>query len=402
MEALTMPGEGKPTWQRSACSTSKAQRLFFSQLREDPLVEIAALRPSTDRLFVVVSSGGCTALSLLGAGAGQVVSVDLNQTQNHLLEMKMAAICYLPPEEVLPFLGAAPALHAFRRHRFLGFQQALSEGARSYWNHHLKAVENGVLSAGVTEKVIRLLVWLCQRFVHRRATLHELLAQSDVRAQQDFYQRVWNNRRWRLLFRLFYGRKTMSLTYASGFYARAQDASFGGGMRDLVEYGLTQVPMQSNYFVFHNLTGFYKAHDDDALPPYLTHASMRRIREAATGLQIVDGSMTEYLRRCPSGSVDGVALSNICEWLPEEQVEDLFEQLLRVCKPGATVCFRHHMGRTEVPQHFREMFVENETLGNELIARDRSMVQRGITICHMQSPVGVDRVMSEPRRGAVI
>lgn len=397
-----MPIEVQPQWHRSTCGPSRAQRLFFSQLREDPLLEIEALRPSAERSFIVVSSGGCTALSLLGAGAGQVVSVDLNQTQNHLLELKTAAICYLPPEEVLPFLGAAPALQAFRRHRFLGFQQALSEGARAYWNRHLKYVENGVLNAGVTEKVIRLLVRVCQRLVHRRATLHALLAQPDLRAQQDFYHRVWSNRRWRLLFRLFYGRKTMSLTYAPGFYARAQDAAFGGGMRDRVEYGLTQVPIQSNYFAFHNLTGFYKAHDDDALPPYLTQASMRRIREAATGLQIVDGSMTAYLRSCSSGSVDGVALSNICEWLSEEQVVDLFAQLLRVCKPGATVCFRHHMGRTEVPQRFREMFVENEALGNALIARDRSMVQRGITICSVQSPVGMDSAMSEPQREVVV
>jgi S-adenosylmethionine:diacylglycerol 3-amino-3-carboxypropyl transferase len=401
MEAIAMPIEVQPQWQRSACGTSKAQRLFFSQLREDPQLEIEALQPSADRRFVVISSGGCTALSLLGAGAGQVVSVDLNQTQNHLLEIKMAAICYLPPEEVLPFLGAAPALHAFRRHRFLGFQQALSAGARAYWNRHLKSVENGVLSAGVTEKVIRLLVRLCQRLVHRRATLHELLAQPNLRAQHDFYQRVWNNRRWRMLFRLFYGRKTMSLTYAPGFYARAQNAAFGGGMRDLVEYGLTQVPIQSNYFAFHNLTGFYKAHDDDALPPYLTQASMRRIREATTGLQIVDGSMTAYLQSCPPGSVDGVALSNICEWLSEEQVVDLFAQLLRVCKPGATVCFRHHMGWTEIPQRFRAMFVENEALSHELIARDRSMVQRGITICQLQAQVDVDRTMQEPRCGVV-
>ena len=35
-----------------------------------------------------VSSGGCTALSLLAAGAGRVHAVDLNTTQNHVVELK--------------------------------------------------------------------------------------------------------------------------------------------------------------------------------------------------------------------------------------------------------------------------------------------------------------------------
>ena len=67
-------------------------RLFFAQVREDPRAELAALRPGPDDDVVVVSSGGCTALSLLAAGAGRVVAVDLNATQNHLVELKLCCL----------------------------------------------------------------------------------------------------------------------------------------------------------------------------------------------------------------------------------------------------------------------------------------------------------------------
>ena len=80
-------------------------RLFFAQVREDPRAEIAALAPSAGETLVVVSSGGCTALSLLASGAGRVVAVDLNRTQNHLVELKAAA-CRLGARVAIAFLGA--------------------------------------------------------------------------------------------------------------------------------------------------------------------------------------------------------------------------------------------------------------------------------------------------------
>ena len=83
-------------------------RLFFAQVREDPHAELAALQPGPDDEVVVVSSGGCTALSLLAAGAGRVVAVDLNATQNHMVELKTAATT-LGARDAVAFLGALPS-----------------------------------------------------------------------------------------------------------------------------------------------------------------------------------------------------------------------------------------------------------------------------------------------------
>jgi len=90
---------------RTTLPNAVRDRLFFAQVREDPRAEIAALAPSADETMAVVSSGGCTALSLLAAGAGRVVAVDLNRTQNHLVELKAAA-CRLGARDAIAFLGA--------------------------------------------------------------------------------------------------------------------------------------------------------------------------------------------------------------------------------------------------------------------------------------------------------
>jgi len=92
---------------RTILPGARADRLFFAQVREDPCLEIEALAPLADARVVVVSSGGCTALSLLAAGAGHVTAVDLNSTQNHLVELKVAALRRLTMPEILSFFGVA-------------------------------------------------------------------------------------------------------------------------------------------------------------------------------------------------------------------------------------------------------------------------------------------------------
>ena len=93
---------------RSTLPDAVRDRLFFAQVREDPCAELEALRPTADDEVVVVSSGGCTALSLLAAGAGRVTAVDLNATQNHVVELKAAAST-LGARHAIAFLGALPS-----------------------------------------------------------------------------------------------------------------------------------------------------------------------------------------------------------------------------------------------------------------------------------------------------
>ena len=70
------------------------RNIVYNQCWEDPAVDRQALDlQPTDRVLVITSAG-CNALdyALLGA---QVVAVDANPRQNHLLELKRAGIAAL-------------------------------------------------------------------------------------------------------------------------------------------------------------------------------------------------------------------------------------------------------------------------------------------------------------------
>jgi S-adenosylmethionine-diacylglycerol 3-amino-3-carboxypropyl transferase len=119
------------------------------------------------------------------------------------------------------------------------------------------------------------------------------------------------------------------------------------------------------------------------VPPYLERTQREVLRARLDRLELVDGGYGEYLATREDSSVDALALSNICEWLDQPAIDELFAQVVRVARPGARLCFRNFVGHTEIPERFRDMIVEDREAGRDAILRDRSCVQSRIVICRI-------------------
>jgi S-adenosylmethionine-diacylglycerol 3-amino-3-carboxypropyl transferase len=355
--------------------------LVFAQVREDPLVEMQALAPALSGSIVMVSSAGCTALSLLAAGARHVVAVDVSRTQNHLVELKCAAIRALDTILAVAFLGGQP-MPAIRRRRLYGLlAPLLSDDARAYWEREQQAIERGVLSAGRSERFIALVAAAAVRLVVRRGGVSALLHAESLEEQTDIFARSWAGWRWRALFALLLNRWTFSRAYHPSFFEYVENPSFARHFRTLAARALTELPTRDNYFLHQMLTGQYPVQEPDGVPPYLTRHGAARVAEAPQTLSLVDGSLTEYLRSCPPRSIDGFSLSNIAEWLDDRGIDGLFAEVARTARVGARVVFRNFVGWTEVPQRWRNLVVERHGYGERLIQRDRSLVQRRVVVC---------------------
>ena len=362
-------------------------RLYFAQVREDPALEIDALATGPGDTVVVVSSGGCTALSLLAAGAGHVVAVDLNATQNHLVELKFTAVRSLGPEDAVAFLGGWPCARSRRWSHYRRLRGSLTAPARSYWDAHRRNLERGVLGAGVSERFIGVVMAALRLAIHPPSRIRRLLACTTLDEQRRFYESEWDNRRWRLLFRVLLNRAVFRHTYDEAFFRHVDNPSFPRHFRTLAERTLTEVPVRTNYFVHQMLTGSYPRGVEGGLPPYLDPALAPGLPGALGRLSLVDGAFVEELRSRPDSSVDGFALSNICEWLDAEQIDELFAEVVRTAVPGARLVFRNFVGWTEVPPRWRATVVEDRARGEALSHLDRSAVQRRLATCHID-PTG--------------
>jgi S-adenosylmethionine-diacylglycerol 3-amino-3-carboxypropyl transferase len=365
---------------RTRLPGARNDKLYFAQVREDPLLEIAALDPWDDGTYVVVSSGGCTALSLLARGAGKVVAVDLNATQNHLVAFKAAAIQSVDRENLFAFLGAGTMNPAVRLVNYATLRRLLDPAAAAYWDANQSMIARGVLNAGVSERFIRLVAIVIRAVVHPKSRIDRLLACRSLDEQRTLYYREWNNRRWRMLFGILLSRRAFDRAYDPAFFDNVTNPSFAAHFRKLFEHALSEIPVATNYFLHHMLRGKYPVDVEGGLPPYLESGALTGEED----LELVDGGYAEFLATCEDESVDGFALSNICEWLNEEQIAELFSQVERVAKPGARVCFRNFVGHTEVPAAFRSSIREDREAGIAAISRDRSCLQSRIAICRVE------------------
>ena len=374
---------GRDRVSRNKLPGSREDRLFFAQVREDPRLEIEALSPLEQSEVVVVSSGGCTALSLLAAGAGRVTAVDLNASQNHLVELKVAALRRMTMPEIMSFFGVARGTPERRVRTYGTIRPLLSEPAAEFWDHHQALLGRGALACGVSEQFISMVVKVVKLFIHSRAKIERLLSLQSLEEQRAFFDREWNTRRWRLLFPALLNRWTFNRTYDPAFFREVENPSFAAHFQRLLEHALCDVPVRSNYFLHQMLLGTYPHAVPDGTPPYLERTKREVLRTRLDRLELVDAGYAEYLATRADSSVDGFALSNICEWLDQTGIDRLFEEVIRVGKPGARMCFRNFVGHTEIPGHFRNSIIEDREAGERAILGDRSCLQSRIVICRI-------------------
>lgn len=394
MTSLAIPGAATVTLQlsvsrarsiaRHALPGADDDKLFFAQVREDPRVEIAALRPGARDRVVVVGSGGCTALSLLSTGAGEVHAVDTNRTQNHLVELKALAVRELSRREAIAFLGGAAMGTMARRSLYMLLRTQLSPGARDFWDARPVAVNRGVIEAGVSERFIRIVAWAIRHLVHTPERVDRLLFCRSLEEQRALFDGEWNSRRWRLLFSVLLNRWTMSRAYDPRFFAGVGRRHFAGHFLQLANRALTELPVADNYFVHQMLTGYYPAQHPEGVPPFLGERGFPVVSRSTDRLLLVDGSLTDHLRTLPDGSVDAFALSNICEWLDDAGIAALFAEVERTAAPGARVVYRNFVGWTELPPSCTRLEAD-EAHGKLLASSDRSVVQPRVVVCRVGS-----------------
>jgi S-adenosylmethionine-diacylglycerol 3-amino-3-carboxypropyl transferase len=345
-------------------------------------MEIEALNVGREETAVVVSSGGCTALSLLAGGAGRVLAVDLNRSQNSLVELKAAAVRRLDRERAVRFLGGSPDTASARWEAYLTLEPLLSPLARRYWRRHGDWVRSGVIRCGVSERFIRTVIRVVRAAVYPRARVGALLSCQTVDEQREFFRTRWNTRRWRWLFPLLLNRFVFRRTYHPAFYTYAT-ANFPEHFRRMAEWTLTEIPVRSNYFLHQMMTDSYPSLE--VAPPYLTSVGHAALADVDRRLLVVDGSLEELLRRMPDASVHAFALSNICEWLDPDAIARLFREVVRTAAPGARVVFRNFVGWTEVPEVLRDCLVEDVVRGEALTRRDRSAFASRVHVARVEA-----------------
>jgi len=364
-------GDDRRPLRRTNVGDGRAGRLVFSQVREDPSVDVALVGPTGDDHVVVVTSAGCTALAMLAAGAGRVTAVDCNHAQNDLAEAVTGALSVLDHGSMLAFLGARGVRAPERLDLYDRIRPVLTDGARQRWDSSQRLVGRGLIHAGLTERACVPLAFAIRHLVERPSTVSALLGAGDAATQRDVFDRRWDNRRWRAMFAITLNRFTCRPLY-KGFFDNVDEARFAEAFRSGVDHALRDVPIGENWYVHDLFEGGYRA---NSLPPHLRIEAQATIAANRDRLSIVDGSVGALLRSLPAGDVTGFCLSNVGEWLSPDDFAALLKEVVRAAAPGAVVVFRNFVPRhPPVPPAFKDVLEALAPERAEMMI-DRSLVR---------------------------
>jgi len=337
------------------------ERIRYANCWEDTSLLIEALQPAPGMRILSIASGGDNSLALAAEGA-EVMAVDLSVAQLACVELKMAAIRRLDHDAVLRFLGVRDSENRSEVYRVLA--PRLSETARNFLRGHPDAVLGGIIHAGRFERYFRLFRRYVLRLVHSGSCVAELMREKDEAARNDFYERKWNNRRWRMVFRIFFSRFMMGRLGRDPEFFRYVEGSVADRILTRVRYALTELPTHANPYLEYILTGNFS----HTLPWYLEPSRFDAVRDGLHRITLRQGAVEDFPGAC--GSFDGFNLSDVFEYMSPDECENVYGALLRGANPGARFAYWNMLTPRRCPDSISARVISLDDLSEELFRRD--------------------------------
>ena len=289
---------------------------------------LAAIAPG-GRMLSIASSGD-NALALLTLDLAEVVAADLSPAQIACVELRVAAFRRLDDPDLLGFLGIAP--RDDREVVYRALRSDLPPDSRAFWDAHPREIATGVVHAGKFERYLRGFRRYVLPLVHSRRTLDDLTRPRSIAEQRTFYAERWDTWRWRGLFKLFFSRWVMGRLGRDPAFFDHVDGPVGTRILERSRWALTELPVSANPYVTYIMTGNFAP---GALPRYLRSEHLATIRARLDRLRTELGP----IETAGIGRFDGFNLSDIFEYMSDEEHARVYAALVDRAQPGARLVY---------------------------------------------------------------
>lgn len=346
-------------------------RLSYSFGNEDWNTEQQALKIKTGDRAVCITASGDRPLHLLLDDCQEVVSLDANPIQNHLLSLKMAAIKNLNYDRYISFLGAATDPH--RSECLQSLISDMHSEASQYWLLNEKLINKGVIYQGAVEQRVRRAAALIQLL--GRDKIQRLFEMDELEHQQAFVKQEWDRFLWRKAVEIALSPMFSRIFLQDPGLYRHVDPSINAGsyIYQRIIDGLMRCLARKNAFLSLFLKGEVTK---EAFPPYLEEPSFKVMKNRLNRIQYHTADLISYLETAPPKSFDVFSLSDVASYINAEDFKRLMHGVHRTARPGARFCIREFLSRHAIPKPLQTHFKRDRDLENRLEKEDRCFVYR--------------------------
>ncbi len=338
----------------------------YAQCWEDGDVLMEGLDVQEGDICLGIGSAGENCLSLLTHNPKRVIAVDLNPAQLACIELRVAGFKCLEHHQLLELIGSRPS-----KDRLALFEQCsplLSEASLRFWRSNLRHVAEGIGAAGKFERYFSLFRKYVIPLIHHRSTVEELLQGGDHQKCAAFYDRTWDNRRWRLLFHLFFSRWMMGRLGRDPSFFAYVEGSVADKILTRTRHALRELDPGDNPYLHWILTGSH----GEALPHALRAQNFQKIRENIDRLEIRLGTLESVLEAEGSKCIDRFNLSDIFEYMSEETSRQVLGKIIDSARSGARLAYWNMLAPRCCPDDWSDRVVRKRELGERLLKKDKA------------------------------
>lgn len=356
---------------RSRISGEASSKADFSQIRyaqcwEDADVLLEALDPQPGDHCLSIASAGDNALALLARGPAKVTALDLNPAQLCCARLRCAAYRNLEHSELLQLIGSAPCEERdalYRRCR-----ASLDDETRAFWDARPGLVARGIGDAGKFERYFRLFRSRALPLVHGRRRVASLLVHRSPDERARFFAQSWDTWRWRLLFRIFFSRFVMGKLGRDPRFFDYVEGSVADRILHRTRHALEILDPSANPYLQWILLGRHAT----ALPFALRPENFDTIRENVHRVEWRLGSIEDFCREQPASSAHRFNLSDIFEYMSDENFHALLAQLAAIAAPGARLAYWNMLAPRSRPESMADRLRPLEALSRRLHSEDKA------------------------------
>ena len=327
-------------------SSADFSAIRYAQCWEDADVLLGGLEVQNGDVCLSIASAGDNSLSLLTKDPARVVAVDLNLAQLACVALRVAAYQKLEHAELLELIGSRRATSESRLKYYHRCRPELQDELRAFWDAHEEAIAEGIGSAGKFERYFATFRKKVLPLVHGRRRVEQLLQSRDREARIGFYDRRWNSWRWRMMFKVFFSRFVMGRLGRDPSFFKYVEGSVAERIMARTKHALTELDPAENSYLAWILTGTHR----EALPHALREENFELIRANLDRLEWRLGSIEDFLDAEPDLRIDRFNLSDIFEYMSEENSAQLMRRLVGRASPGGRLAYWNMLAPRSCPE----------------------------------------------------
>ncbi|MBA2335276.1 MAG: DUF3419 family protein [Pyrinomonadaceae bacterium] len=369
----------------------------YNQIWEDPRVDLQALELHTDSRVLTISSGGCNALNYLVENPESITAVDLNRHHIFLINLKVAALKFLPThEDFFAFFGYGKHANAVELYETF-LVPNLDKKTRAFWesNSFTGRLVNGrridFFKSGGLYSHSRNGYFL--RFFHKFSRLfgcrpEEMIKAKTLEEQEKLYAKYvepfFNNFAIKAIGRLpvtLFGLGIPPQQYDELKKDLAEGKTIIDVYRERAKRLACDFPISENYFAWQAFARRYDTEGRIAVPEYLKSENYEALKAVAEKLRTKIGSATDEISQNPRNTFNRFVLLDAQDWMNAEAMTELWSAIAEKAESGSRIIFRTASAfspvETNLPPVLRSKFLYEKELSASLFKQDRASIYGG-------------------------